>query len=162
CDPFPFDVEGNVADGEQRITFSGEQPAAFDEECQPVAFEDVEFDITFLRSTSPPPVVVGSIERAPASVNETEEREKARLTEVLAEKERETKRLDDLRAENDRSELALRQQLEAADHARREREKEETRLAELRKFSSQRDACRKFDIVACETALRSPHASAQD
>jgi hypothetical protein len=158
CDPFPFDVEGTVAGDERRITFSGEQPAAFDAECQPVDFEDVEFDITFLRSMAPPPappVVVGSIDRAPAAVNETEEREKASLLEILAEKERQQQLRDDLIAANDQHERDLRD-------LQRQGEQEKQRLADLRLFSSQRDACRRFDIAACETALRSPHASAQD
>ena len=153
CEPYAFEVEGTVADDERRITFSGEQPTAFDAKCQPVDFEDVEFDITFLRATAPPPLVYGSIDRVPAK--EAEEQAQARLDAVIAETEAEKTRLRDLRAENDLNEIKLRDW-------QRLRDQEQQRLAELGAFSAQRDACRKFDIAACATALRSPHASAQD
>jgi hypothetical protein len=117
-------------------------------------FEDVEFDMTFLRSTTPPPLVYGSIDRG-SPVKEAEKRERAALDAILADKEREEKRLRDLRAANDQHERDLRER-------QRQREQEEQSLAELRSFSDQRDGCRKFHIAACETALRSSHASTQD
>jgi hypothetical protein len=159
CGPRLFDVEGTLDDDERRITFTGAQPMSFDAQCRVVDAEDVEFEITFLRSLAPPPLVYGSIDRAPAP-KETDEQ--ARLDTILAEKELEEKRLRNLRTENDRHERVLRDQREEAERIARERRQEEQRLAELRVFSSQRDACRKYDIAACETALRSPHATAQD
>jgi tetratricopeptide (TPR) repeat protein len=121
----------------------------------PQSNDDVEFEITFSHTTSPPPGVVGSIAPSPAPVNASEERENARLAEIFAQNKREEQRLHDLLVENDRHERALRDW-------QRQRDQEQQRLAELRFFSGQRDACRKFDIAACETALRSPHASTQD
>ena len=97
--------------------------------------------------------------RLPKGANSQEQ---ARLDAILAEKDLEEKRLRDLRAENDRNERALRDQREDAERIARERRKEEQLLAETRAFSGQRSACRKYDIAACETALRSPHATAQD
>jgi tetratricopeptide (TPR) repeat protein len=154
CGPTPFDVEGTLNDDERRIAFSGEQPMSFDEKCRVVDVEDVEFEIIFLRSLAPP-IVVGSIDRDPPAVNDAEEREKARLAAILADKEREERRLRDLLAENDRNERELRER-------QRQREQEEKRLSDLRHFSEQRDACRRYSIAACDTALRSPHASTQD
>ena len=162
CGPRPFDVEGTLDDDERRIAFTGEQPTSFDAQCKVVDVEDVEFEITFVRSLAPPPpLVYGSIDRIPAP-KEAESQEQARLDAILAEKDIEEKRLRDLRAENDRNERALRDQRDDAERIARERRQEEQRLAELRAFSSQRDTCRKHDIAACEIALRSPHATAQD
>lgn len=45
---------------------------------------------------------------------------------------------------------------------RAEREHEERRLAELRAFSNQRAACSRYDVQACDAALRSPHASVRE
>ncbi len=75
CDPYPFQVQGTVVGDERRITLNGPQPTAFDQDCDPVDFEDVEFDITFLRSIMSPPLVYSSIDRAPAAVKEVEEQE---------------------------------------------------------------------------------------
>ena len=154
CGARPFDVEGTLDADERRITFTGEQPMSFDAQCRVVDVEDVEFEITFLRSLAPP-IVVGSIDREPAPASDAEEREKARLAAILADKEREERRLRDLLVENDRSERELRER-------QRQREQEERRLTDLRLFSEQRDACRKYSIAACDAALRSPHASPQD
>lgn len=162
CGPHPFRVEGTLDHDERRIAFTGEQPVSFDAQCKVADVEDVEFEITFLRSLAPqPPLVYGSIDRAPARA-EADAQEQARLDAILAEKTREEKRLRELLAENDRNERDLRDQLLRANRVRRDREQEEQRLADLRAFSGLRDACRKYDVVACESALRSPHASVQD
>jgi hypothetical protein len=162
CGARPFDVEGTLDDDERRITFTGEQPTSFDAQCKVVDVEDVEFEITFVRSlASPPPLVYGSIDRIPTP-KEAESQEQARLDAILAEKDLEEKRLRDLREQNDRNERALRDQRDDAERIARERRKEEQLLAETRAFSGHRSECRKYDIAACETALRSPHATAQD
>lgn len=162
CGPSPFHVEGKLDADERRISFTGEQPVSFDAHCKVVEAEDVEFEITFLRSLAPPPpLVYGSIDRAPVPTPPVAQ-EQARLDAILAEKDLEQQRLRALRAENDRNERALRDQREDAERIARERRKEEQLLAETRAFSGQRSACRKFDIAACGTALRSPHATAQD
>lgn len=46
--------------------------------------------------------------------------------------------------------------------AEQERQLEEQRLAEVQAFSDGREACRGLDIAACDVALTSPHASADD
>jgi hypothetical protein len=152
--PHPYHVDGTAADDGRAITLYGTAPAGFDAACRPVVYRQDALQFNFLRSTTPPPVVVGSIDRDPAAVKEVEEQE-ARLAGILAEKEREEQRLRDLRAANHQHEIDLRER-------QRQREQEELRLAELRIFSSQRDACRNYNVAACETALRSPDAAAQD
>jgi tetratricopeptide (TPR) repeat protein len=51
---------------------------------------------------------------------------------------------------------------QALANIRRKRDEEEQRLAELRSFASYRAACQRYDIEACNVALRSLHATPQD
>jgi hypothetical protein len=154
CGTHPYHVNGTAADDGRGITLYGTAPAGFDGACRPVVYRQDVLQFSFLRSTTPPPVVVGSINRDPAAVKEVDEQE-ASLAGILADKEREEQRLRDLRAANDQHEFDLRER-------QRQREQEEQRLAELRDFSTQRNAFRNYNMAGCETALRSPHARAQD
>jgi len=142
CGAHPYYVTGTAAENGRSITLNGISPSAFNAACQPIRFREAVLVFSFLQLVSPPPVVVGSIDPDPVAAQE--------------------KRLRDLREQQERQARALREQQEHAERVRRERELEELRLAELRTFLSQRQACRKYDAEACDAALRSPHATAQD
>ena len=89
------------------------------------------------------------------------EQQAERARQLRLEAEAEEQRRRHQQAERERSQEHARQRAET-ERLRQEREREERRLADLRAFSAQRDACRTFDIAACETALRSSHATRQD
>lgn len=85
--------------------------------------------------------------------------ERARQEHIAAELQERRRQREQVELE--RAQEVARQR-EAAERIRRDHEQEERRLAELRAFSAEREACRTFDAAACETALDSPHASRQD
>lgn len=143
CGARPYYVTGTVADDGRAITLLGTAPAGFDSACRPILYRQDVLQFSFLRSLAPapPPLIVGSIDRDEDAAREAAER--ARREEAHAAAER------DLRKQQERTE-------------RIRREQEEQRLAELRAFSREREDCGKYNITACDTALRSPHATAQD
>ena len=63
--------------------------------------------------------------------------------------------------ERERAQELARQRAET-ERLRQEREREERRLADLRAFSAQREACRAYEIAACDGALRASQATRQD
>ncbi len=81
-----------------------------------------------------------------------------RARQLRLEAELEQQRRQRQQAERERAQDLARQQADT-ERLRREREQEEARLAELKAFSAERDACRGFNIAACDKALDAPQAT---
>lgn len=93
-------------------------------------------------------------------IEEQEERE--RRARLAAEEEKRRQQLEqERRAEEERARVQARLRADA-ERLKQEREQEERRIAELRAFSSAREACRRHDIAACDAALQSSLGTSQD
>jgi hypothetical protein len=160
CGAHPFRVSGTASEQEREIILYGTAPAGFDVACRPTVYSKHVVNFTFLRSVDPAPVVGGPIDRDQSAAEVDAKR--ASLEGAQAVKEDEEQRLSNLREQQERQAKDLREQRERAERIRDEREQEERRLAEVRGFSSQRDGCRKYNVEACDIALRSSHATQQD
>ena len=160
CGAHPFHVSGPASEEEREIIMYGTAPAGFDAACRPTVYSKHVVNFTFLRSVNPSPVVGGPIDRDQSAAEAAAKL--ASLEEAQAARVDEEKRLRDLREQQERQARDLRERQEHAARISRGREQEERRLAEVRGFSNQRDGCGKYNVEACDIALRSSHATQQD
>jgi flagellar biosynthesis GTPase FlhF len=160
CGAHPFHVSGTASEEEREITMYGTAPAGFDAACRATIYSKHVVNFTFLRSVNPSPVIGDTSDRDQSAAEAAAKR--ASVEEAQAAKEGEEQRLRDLSEQQERQARDLREQQEHAERIRRELEQEDRRLAEVRDFSSRRDGCRKYDVEACDIALRSSHATQQD
>lgn len=157
CGTHPYRVTGALSADEREITLHGTAPAGFDAACRLIASRKDVVHFSFLRAADPPQPAADTIVSDRRAAEAEAAAEQARLE--VAKAEREEQRLRELHELQARK---LREQQEQAERVRRERAQEERRLAEVRGFELQREGCQRYNLAACDIALTSPHASAQD